>query len=66
MMKKIIALVLAARLILSACSCTNTRATDTVAFDKKSARVIAHRGLSGLEIENTEADISLSAPSSDE
>ena len=32
---------------------------DTIKFDKKETRVIAHRGLSGLEKENTNSAFSL-------
>ena len=52
-MKHITAFFLAVLLLFSVCSCAPSQETDTVAFDKKSARVIAHRGLSGLEFENT-------------
>lgn len=54
-MKRIIALFLLIITILSVTACTILRVGDTVKFDKKNSLVIAHRGLSGIEIENTES-----------
>ena len=53
-MKRTIALFLSVLLLFSICSCGSNQRSDTISFDKKSTKVIAHRGLSGLEIENTE------------
>lgn len=56
-MKKITSFILAIFIAVSFCSCDKSNGSsnhkDTVFFDKKSTRVIAHRGLSGLELENT-------------
>ncbi len=58
-MKKLASVALTVILIFSLClnitSCLNAGYTDTVKFDKRDALVIAHRGLSGLEAENTDA-----------
>ena len=53
-MKKFVVCALLVVLILSAVACTKTEYTETVAFDKKDAKTIAHRGLSGLAVENTD------------
>ena len=42
-------------IVLSLASCGSTLGEDTIGFEKKNTMVIAHRGLSGLEVENTEA-----------
>ena len=52
-MRKTIVFSLIFTIILALFSCDG-RAQDTVPFDKKTTKIIAHRGLSGLEIENTE------------
>ena len=52
-MRKIITFSLIFTIIFTLFSCGG-KSESTLAFDKKSAKVIAHRGLSGLEIENTE------------
>ena len=52
-MKRVVALICAFIILFSFCSCDKNKKGDTVFFDKKETKVIAHRGLSGLEIENT-------------
>ena len=54
-MKKIIALCLAACLLLALGACGRDEGWATVAFSRGECRVVAHRGLSSLVIENTEA-----------
>ena len=54
-MKKLIAGLLLLALLVSATACHSTRQPSTVSFEKGATRVIAHRGLSALEVENTEA-----------
>ena len=54
-MKKIIACVLALMILVFACSCNKEAPTGTILFEKYDAKVIAHRGVSGLEVENTES-----------
>ena len=54
MMKRTIAIVLSVLFLFSVFSCSSIKESNTINFDKKSAKIIAHRGLSGLEIENTE------------
>jgi glycerophosphoryl diester phosphodiesterase len=53
-MKKVIAFLLIIVILISICFCSRANNYETISFDKKNAKVIAHRGLSGLEIENTE------------
>ena len=52
-MKKIIAYILVFFVATTVCSCDKSVNKETVSFNKCSTKVIAHRGLSGLEIENT-------------
>ena len=47
--------ILVALIALASVSCDKALTTETIAFNKKDARVIAHRGLSGLEVENTDS-----------
>jgi glycerophosphoryl diester phosphodiesterase len=54
MMKRTIAFFLSVLFLFSICSCVLNKESNTINFDKKSTKIIAHRGLSGLEIENTE------------
>ncbi len=54
MKKTIVCLTLIFVLALT-CSCTPQKAKETIKFDKKDSLVIAHRGLSGIEVENTAA-----------
>ncbi len=51
-MRKLIAVLLAVTVLFAFCGC-NKRYKYTIAFDKGDAKIIAHRGLSGLKIENT-------------
>ena len=53
-MKRTIAFFLSVLFLFSICSCVLNKESNTINFDKKSTKIIAHRGLSGLEIENTE------------
>ena len=53
-MKRIIAFVIIITTLLSVTACALFAGEDTVKFDKKDSLVIAHRGLSGLETENTD------------
>ena len=53
-MKRIIASFLSVFFLFLICSCVSNQESNTTSFDKKSTKIIAHRGLSGLEIENTE------------
>ena len=63
-MKKVTAFILMILITISICSCNKDsdknidnnkdNNKETISFDKKSTQIIAHRGLSGLEIENTE------------
>lgn len=52
-MKKIITFILTFVILFSASACTLNITKNTITFDKKSTLVIAHRGLSGIKIENT-------------
>lgn len=52
-MRKIIACVLVILGLFTACACAQKEYDYTIAFDKGNVKVIAHRGLSGLEVENT-------------
>ena len=54
-MKRILAFILVAVLTLSLCACGGERPTDTVKIEKSGVLMIAHRGLSGLEKENTDS-----------
>lgn len=58
-MRKGVMVVLACMLIVLTLSvnvsCNKSPATETISFDKKDVKVIAHRGLSGLEVENTDS-----------
>ena len=49
-MKRFLSCLLALAVLLTLTSC---KRRDTVSFDKQDTKMIAHRGLSGLEIENT-------------
>lgn len=52
-MKKILVFIISILLLFSVCSCLKNNYNNTIRFNKNSTHVIAHRGLSGLEIENT-------------
>lgn len=54
-MKKFLAIVLLVSIALTVCSCAKVYKTETVKINKGSALMIAHRGLSGMEVENTES-----------
>ena len=54
-MKKFLAIVLLLSVFLSLYSCGTQYATETTKIDKKNTLMIAHRGLSGMEVENTES-----------
>ena len=54
-MKRTIAITLLLSVFLSLCSCGTQYATETTKIDKKNTLMIAHRGLSGMEVENTES-----------
>jgi glycerophosphoryl diester phosphodiesterase len=51
-MKKILGFVLVVSILLSFCGCGGVYG-DTIKIEKKGALMIAHRGLSGMEVENT-------------
>ena len=53
-MKKTVALLVAFVMLFTIVSCTRGEVDNTISFDNKNSKIIAHRGLSGLEIENTE------------
>lgn len=53
-MKKIIGSILIFAVIFSVCACAYIKG-ETVSFNKRNTLVIAHRGLSGLEVENTDS-----------
>ncbi len=54
-MKKFIVCTLLIVIALSMVACSQESYDDTVDFDQKDVKIIAHRGLSGLEVENTES-----------
>lgn len=54
-MRKTVAILLLVATIVSLTGCSLLYGNNTIKFDKKGALVIAHRGLSGLEVENTES-----------
>ena len=54
-MKKILIFLLVMSVMLSACACGQGNYTDTIKFDNKGVMLIAHRGLSGMAVENTES-----------
>jgi len=53
-MKKIVACVLLLVIVAFACACSKEVPTETISFDNGDVKIIAHRGLSGLEVENTD------------
>ena len=53
-MKKIFACILVVLGLFTICAC-NKVPTKTTSFDSGSVKMIAHRGLSGMEVENTES-----------
>ncbi len=53
-MKKIFACILVVLGLFTICAC-NKVPTKTTSFDNGSVKMIAHRGLSGMEVENTES-----------
>ena len=54
-MKRILAFILVAVLMLSLFACGGDKPTDTIKIEKSGVLMIAHRGLSGLEKENTDS-----------
>ena len=54
-MKKIVACVLVALCVFMVCACSQKEYDGTIGFGKGNAKIIAHRGLSGLEVENTDS-----------
>lgn len=58
-MKRICAFVLAAIMLLSLFACGVERYDDTIKIEKNGVLMIAHRGLSGIEKENSEAAFTL-------
>ncbi len=54
-MKKILAFALVFAFVFLLCYNLFSQRDDTISFDKGETKIIAHRGLSGLEIENTDA-----------
>ena len=54
-MKKIVACLVLLIVGVCACACSKEVHTETVSFEKGDAKIIAHRGLSGLEVENTDS-----------
>ena len=54
-MKRFLAMIMALSVMLSVCSCGQGSYTDTVKIEKGETLMIAHRGLSGLEVENTDS-----------
>lgn len=53
-MKKIIACVLMVVAVFTICACSQKNYDETIDIDNENVKMIAHRGLSGLAIENTE------------
>ena len=54
-MKKLVACLLLLIVLVFACACNKEAPTETVAFENGNVKMIAHRGLSGLEVENTDS-----------
>ena len=54
-MKKIVACLLLLIVGVFACACSKEPPTETAFIEKGNTKMIAHRGLSGLEVENTES-----------
>ncbi|MBQ8177900.1 MAG: hypothetical protein IJ033_01780 [Clostridia bacterium] len=54
-MKKILVCALLLVMVLSVVACAQKSYDNTIEFDQKDTKIIAHRGLSGLEVENTES-----------
>ena len=52
-MKRIVACALVALCVFMVCACSQKEYDGTIGFGKGNAKIIAHRGLSGLEVENT-------------